>query len=441
LTKLLILLLVVSLTENIFPIVNVIAILGLLALYVAHTNPPLPASAQPGTARRFLVAAYVFWTASYLLTGAPVANFVSYDFLRFDGGILIAYLPLLAFIDYSLDERFIRRAVGLFLTLLSLVAVLGAVEYADAVGIPLGMSILPDDLQLVHFAPASPQYVLHGLFRAHNSAGAVFAIAACISLALLLYEKKDSVLSLRTVWFACTLAGLMLSKSRTSYIAFCATSLFLLFSARKEKKRALKITALIILPLIFSLVTETDVSGRLEAVTSTEDDNVLGRFVHFQVALEDIVRSPVVGIGFGRFNDDSLTFSGIPNLIYIATGGEVINDDSHAHNSYLHFLAEGGVVGLSLMMGIWISTYRWLKRIREQFPEFTFGHAFARGVQACVLLEFCLSFTEHSMGTAVTSLTIFTMVGLVQNLAACTQEGPMPLVTSLQPNVLPGTIG
>ena len=439
-TKLLIVLLVVSLTGNIFPAVNVIAILGILVLYFAHAKPRLTdLGAQPRTARRFLVIAYIFWTASYLLTGAPVSNFVSYDFLRFDGGILIAYLPLLVFVDYSLDEAFIRRAVGLFLTLLSIVAVLGAVEFADAVGLPLGMSMLPDDLQLVHFAPASPQYVLHGLFRAHNSAGAVFAIAACISLALLLHEKEDSVLSLRTVWFACTLAGLMLSKSRTSYIAFCITSLFLLFSARKEKKRVLKITALIILPLIFSLVTETDVSGRVQAVTSTEDDNVLGRFVHFQVALEDFASSPLVGIGFGRFNDDSLSFSGIPNLAYIATGGEVINDDSHAHNSYLHFLAEGGLVGLFLMMGIWISTYQWIKRFRETFPEFTFGHAFARGVQACVLLEFCLSFTEHSMGTAVTSLTIFTMVGLLQNLAPSTEDTPAPLLT-LQPTVVPGTI-
>jgi len=94
----------------------------------------------------------------------------------------------------------------------------------------------------------------------------------------------------------------------------------------------------------------------------------------------------------------------------------VVNDDSHAHNSYLHFLAEGGIVGLTLMLGIWLATLRWLVLVKDSFKQDSFGWMFAHGVQACVVLELFMSLTEHMMGTAVSSLTVFTMVGMLLNL-------------------------
>ncbi len=432
-SKFVILLLVISLTGNLFPAINVAAILGLLLLYIVHRKTePAKLDLAPQRARQFLIYAYVFWLTSYLLTGVPLGNLFSYEFLRFDGALLVAYLPLLAFADYSLDEKFVRRAVELFLTLMSLVAVLGAAEFADAVGVPLGLSNLPDQLQLVSFAPSPPQYVFQAMFYSHNAAGAVYALAACIALSLLLHTEKVKVFSLPAFWFGATFTGLALSKSRTAYAAFLATSLFAFLYARKQTKKVLKIAVLIVLPLAAFFLTQPEVSQRVEAVTDTEDANVVGRFLYFQRALEDFSLSPVIGIGFGRYNDDSLAFSGIPGFVYIATSGEVINNGEHSHNSYLHFLAEGGVAGLLLMVGMWFSTYRWAERIQTRFPEFTFGHAFARAIQTCVILECFISFTEHSMGTAVTSLTVFTMVGLLYNLAVCEQRAPVTPIAQLQ---------
>lgn len=418
-SKLVIILLVLSLTENIFPALNVVAIISLIILYLIHhkTNVADPDTA-PQRARRFTIYAYLYWVTSYLLTCAPIDNFFSYDFLRFDGALLIAYLPLLFFVDYSLGEDFIRLSVKIFLSALSVIAIFGAAEFADTLGVPLGLSALPDELQLVHFAPSPPQYILHGLFRAHNAAGAVYALASCISLALLLQEKKTRVLSLPTFWFAAIFTGLVLSKSRTAYTAFVPASIFIFATARKHLTQSLKIVALVVLPLSTFLLIQPEVSQRVEGITDTEDPNVFNRFIVFKEALDDFSMSPLIGIGFGRHNDDSLKFSGIPNVAYIATAGDVINSDEHAHNSYLHFLAEGGIIGLTLMMGIWVSVYRWVKRSRSQFAESTFGRAFATGVQACVILELLISFTEHSLGTGVSVLCTLTMVGLLQNLVA-----------------------
>jgi O-antigen ligase len=416
--KFFILLMAVSLTGNLFPVLNVSAILGLLFLYLwNHHAVSADVNTAPVAALRFGRAAYVFWVSSYLITGASLANLFSFDFLRRDGALLIAYLPLFIVADYRFDERFVRRVLSVFLSVLSAVAVLGVLEFADAEGVPLGLSALPDELQFVHYAQLS-EFGFHGLFEAHNAAGAVYALAACISLALLFYSSKPRFLSLQTFWFASTFAGLALSKSRTAYVAFAGTCALGFLFDHKKFKRALRVGLIAVLPMLYIWSVQPEVSERAMSVNNSEDPNIATRFIRFEIALQDFVMSPLIGIGFGRYNDNSLSFSGIENFAYVATGGEVINEASHAHNSYLHFLAEGGVVGLSLMLGIWISTYQWAKRTRDLFTDGTFGSSMCRAVQGCVVLEFLLSFTEHSMGTAVSSLTILTMVGLLRNLAA-----------------------
>jgi O-antigen ligase len=164
------------------------------------------------------------------------------------------------------------------------------------------------------------------------------------------------------------------------------------------------------------ILVQPTVTRRAQDVSNLEDPNIVTRFVYYQRAISDFTLSPVVGTGFGRFNDELKIYSGVPHLIYFATGGDSIDDDSHAHNSYLHFLAEGGIVGLALMLGVWIAAFRWVGRQKHIFEEGSFGHCFALGIQASIVLEFFMSFTEHMMGTAVSALAIFTFVGLFLNL-------------------------
>lgn len=409
----------VSLTGNLFPVINVSAILGLLCLYVWNRRAVSgDVDTAPLTPLRFATAAYVFWVFSYMLTGAPLANLFSFDFLRRDGALLIAYLPLFIIADFGFDEKFVKRVLAIFLNLLSAVAVLGALEFADAQGVPLGLSALPDSLQFVHYAQLS-EFGFHGLFEAHNAAGAVYALAACISLALLFYSSgRPRFFSWQAFWFASTFTGLALSKSRTAYVAFAGTCAVAFLFDLKRFRRTLRVGLVLLLPLLYVWSLQPEVSERALSVNDSDDPNIATRFIRYEIALQDFALSPLIGIGFGRYNDNSLSFSGIENFAYMATGGEVINESSHAHNSYLHFLAEGGVVGLFLMLGIWVTIYRWAKRTRDLFAAGSFGNAMCRAVQGCVVLEFLLSFTEHSMGTAVSSLTILTMVGLLRNLAA-----------------------
>jgi len=417
-TKLFLILVLISLTENRLPWLNVAAVLLFVPLYLlSQSNQASNVDSVPRATLRWVKAAYVFWLFSYLLTRAPISNLFSFEFLRRDGALFFAYLPLIIICNYSLDRKFLQQAVAAYLSVMSGVAVLGALAYLEALGnISISTAILPENLQVV-FNSATAGYEFHGLYEAHNAAGAVYGLAACLSLCLLVFSEHRKIWSLPRFWFSATFVGLMLSKSRTSYIAFAATALMFLVMKSGHRRTMLKIMIFLLLPLTYFLVAQSDVLQRAQAVDDNDDPNIVSRWVGFERAVDDFITSPIIGIGLGRYNDDYLTFSGTEHVVYVATGGQVINESSHAHNSYLHFLAEGGVIGFGLMMAIWISAYRWTRRIRAHFSENTFPYALAAGVQACIIYEFCISFTEHSMGTAVTSLTIFTMFGVLRNLA------------------------
>ncbi len=410
-------LMVVSLVGNVFPVINILAISGLFPLYFVHKDSGAIARSTygPATARQWLLAVYGYWIGSYFVTGAPISNLFSFDFLRFDGALLIAYIPLLVIADVRLDPQFIRRLLGLFLTIMSIVALLGLGEFVDLTLTPLGLSWLPEPLQMMHNASLSSD-IFHGFFRAHNAAGASYSMAALLAFVLLVCGKPSSLVSWPTFWLAANVVGLVLTQSRTAYVSFFATALVMLVYRRDSLRSALKYGCPVLLPLLYFLLVQPTVSHRTEAVSYLEDPNVVTRFFYYKRALDDFRQSPIVGIGFGRFNDELKIYSGLPYVLYFATGGSVVNDDSHAHNSYLHFLAEGGIAGLGLMLGVWIATFRWVGKQKLIFEAGTFGDCFAQGIQACIILEFFMSFTEHMMGTAVTSLTIFTMVALFLNL-------------------------
>ena len=410
-------LMVVSLTGNIFPAINIVAIASLALLYLARKEPSARGMAGygPEGARKWLVLAYAYWLLSYTATGAPLSNLFSFEFVRFDGALLIAYLPLLLLTDFRLDPAHIRRCIGLFLTILSVVALLGLGEFVDSTVVPLGLAALPEPLQLIHNASLATD-IFHGFFRAHNAAGAIYAMATLVAFALLVHGKESSLVSMPAVWLGCNFIGLALTQSRTAYVAFLITLVLMFFGSKANLRKAVKFGALVLVPLLYFLLIQPAVNQRTEAVSNLEDPNVVSRFFYYQRALEAFIESPIVGIGFGRFNDELKVYSGVPHVIYFATAGKVVNDDAHAHNSYLHFLAEGGILGAGLMLAVWISAFRWVRQKKKIFAEGTYGFCLAQALQACIVLQFVMSMTEHMMGTAISSLAIFTLLGLFLNL-------------------------
>lgn len=109
--------------------------------------------------------------------------------------------------------------------------------------------------------------------------------------------------------------------------------------------------------LLVSQLTVFDPRG---IVPNPDNYAVVERMVHWQVAGNMFLSSPVVGVGIGNFNVLFNKF-GVQGWPY---------SRGHAHNYYLHLLAEVGLVGFSgymiMLITAFATAYRALRRIRAR---------------------------------------------------------------------------
>lgn len=101
-------------------------------------------------------------------------------------------------------------------------------------------------------------------------------------------------------------------------------------------------------------------------VIRESDRNTIIRSILYKHAIDLFLRSPLVGVGFGRFNDRSLRFWGIDGLFYPAIDGiptykvsgnirEIESNFMHSHNLYLQIISELGILGIIIFF---IAIYR-----------------------------------------------------------------------------------
>lgn len=140
----------------------------------------------------------------------------------------------------------------------------------------------------------------------------------------------------------CMVIGLVLSRSRMGNTAFFSSLLVagligLAFSRRATRSMVILITSLIVIDVVIvgSYFGASQVVERIEKTTLATEDrpDVAARTLEMWQAF------PVFGSGLGSYH-----------VVYPRfTGPEVPLNPTHAHNDYLQFLAETGVVGILLL--------------------------------------------------------------------------------------------
>jgi len=113
----------------------------------------------------------------------------------------------------------------------------------------------------------------------------------------------------------------------------------------------------------------------------------------YPVAIDDFFSSPIIGIGFSRYEDTPYKFVGIKHFIMLNVSDKVRHSDSHAHNSFLHILAETGVIGLLLFLFIFKEILKEAKSF-EKWEDF--GYYF---IKYGLIAIFFSGFTEHRWTT------------------------------------------
>ena len=154
------------------------------------------------------------------------------------------------------------------------------------------------------------------------------------------------------------------------------------------------------------LISQLSLFDPRGVVPTPENYAVVERMVHWQAAGNMFLFSPIFGVGIGNFNTLFVRF-GVQGWPYSA---------GHAHNYYLHSLAETGIVGTTFYVLMLITAvtvgYRALRRAR--YAHDAYGEAVVIGALGVLVTFMAHNFFEdlHVLNMGIhwdAALALFTL--------------------------------
>jgi len=195
----------------------------------------------------------------------------------------------------------------------------------------------------------------------HPDTTAFIANTACmLSLSIFLFVKRKTEQFFHILVLSASITCLILTFSRTGWIAFVVSILFLLVTERKKKLGFFAAAGLIIL-ITASLAVSKNIRQKSSAlIHPLNTTNVKNRIVYWESALKMIHLHPICGIGLGQ----KQFMKKYPLYMVRDTGEKPI----HSHNTYLHIGATAGIGGLAGFLWILITAFISIKR-KIQFAK------------------------------------------------------------------------
>jgi len=377
-----------SLACNYLPRITALLILAAAALAAAESirTRRIPPEAL------LLALPFGYWALSFLVTGESWSVFFSPEFQRRDGNMYASLIPMAALAALRLDRDRMRGAILLYLIAQAAVAAAGAVSVLGG-----WTSMIYKTAVLVDQEPT-----FFGFYVAHNATASVFCLLALGALAWALLNDLGPRFRGLLMGVAILLTlGTVLARSRGVFLALMAGAGFVVFRAlrRGVPRRFLG-------PTILGLIVAVLAGGALLFPRFARMGEIGADDFRKKVwarAWDDFKRSPVVGVGFGRFNDQHHREFASVGIGEVVRKADVVNDDYHAHNSYLHWLAEGGVAGLAVMTAFWILAARRLDSRDKFLREWALAGIVAMAV---------MSLTEHYAGGGVFLVHLAFLIGV-----------------------------
>ena len=350
-----------------------------------------------------LLVIFCYFIVSFFITGQNFGTFFSFSFLKYDGNFFFCYILYFAlaipFFNYELASQiYFKYLFGIF----TIFGLFGIFEYLT------NFTKLMIDID-----PAAGKMFV-ALNFAHNATGSVYAMASLFATIFFLTEQKKKARFYYLFILLVLIVSLFLTKSRGSYVGYIAGTFFAIILHYRNFKKI--ITRLLILTgALTAIIFATGTYKRfIEIFTTTDTSAIRSKlWIH---AWQLFVKSPIFGIGLGRFNDIELStpykLSGIPGFISVFTGTNIRLDSAHAHNSYFQFLSETGVIGLGLLFLFWGLCIGILIRAFISNKTSYFGkRVYLCGITGIITL-FVLAYTENYLSATTIMVCISMIVSL-----------------------------
>lgn len=341
---------------------------------------------------------YVYLTMFLLSTAIYYPqSFFEFGFYRRDGNFLIAYAPLLILPLFKIQFDYYRTL---------------RIFFQFATGIYAVVFIYHFYQSFVQTGGAFA--VFGGLFYAQNAVGGFLSILGALGFAYWYGDRTKTKLFLFLIIFIM----LFLTYSRGSIIGLVLgiAGWYLAVNGRFKT-----LILLLVVPIIFTIGSlyigypyyENKLAGGDMATLEMSEDvetknmNILLRvFYTFPRAYYSFLHSPIVGTGVGSFDDQPYQFKEIVPFVAYNAQPQKQHTDNHAHHSYLHILAEQGIVGLLVFLVFWFYLFIYLLRL-EHSPL----------IRDFLLIAFFTitfaSFTEHRITTPSMMLPFTIPLGLL----------------------------
>ena len=358
-----------------------------------------------------LIALYAYFFISTVIY-SPQALF-SGSFYRRDGNFFVTFLPLLLLPLFK--KTFLTRIVYLrflyFSTFVSLACMI-----LPRINLNPGDIIeIEEDISVNHF-----------LFEAHNAVGGFIAVILSLIIGLWMTEKNKRERIKYAVCAMINVVALIDCGARGTLMAI-VLSVAILILVRKQiskgKKKRFFDKLLFIIILISNIVIVAVCSDEKLYNYVLQLLHISNRTYAISVRLTDLwprainlfFSSPILGTGYGSFNDQPY------NLVRILDGLFVFNkpaqyifSDAHAHNTFLHVMAETGLVGLGLLLNVMNNMRNEIIKLKDKSLRYCLYIALSVNVYS--------SFTEHRFFTPSQMLPFLLVLGMAISKNRKTQD-------------------
>lgn len=386
---------------NRFPYLQIISIIFLIILGIIYFVINRNISTYHYEIITILIIIFIYLIFSYFFSGQSLSNFLSYSFLRHDGNFFFCYI---LFFVYSIPFFKYQEVLSIYFkfifTIFTLFSIYGIIEYFLNIQ-PL--MVLKDPYAGTYF---------RALNFAHNATGSVYVMASIFALVFFLKEKNIKLKLIYCFVLLFCAIGLFLTKSRGGYIGFFIAAVFVLwFNYRSIKKFFISMIFILVPSLAF--VFSTGIYKRILQIFDFKAATAVTRLDLWRKAWFLFSQSPLFGIGFGRYNDISNydRLRGITGFFDFYLDPIFINSDAHSHNSYLQFLTETGLLGLSFLILFWIFCLIILIRAYNNSTNSFAKKAYLSGVGSIIAL-FILSLTENYFSATTVMICVSMVVSM-----------------------------
>lgn len=177
-----------------------------------------------------------------------------------------------------------------------------------------------------------------------NSFGSFFIIIISIILSFLMGKKERTIKWALGVLFIILIGGLIITNSRGAILAVLMSSMFVLYVLNKKVLKRILFFLILILPVFFieTVSKFVDVYFRMERLTT-------GRDLIFDVTFNIIKNNSILGVGpaatkYSMYSNLDVML-GSPAEKFLAFHYNEI-EFGHAHNFYLFYWSDLGILGL-----------------------------------------------------------------------------------------------